>query len=90
MTAARSDRRRVRAVELSMEAQSALHDAKDLDLREDAARRRARTFIDGALDALKAESALDALGDQQRDRVLELVTELSGILDGAEREAVAS
>jgi hypothetical protein len=64
-----------------MEAQTALVEARDLDTREDTARGRARTFLNGALDALRAEEAIDALGDQQRDRALELVNELSGILD---------
>lgn len=82
MAARAADRRHARSVELAIETQVALVDARDLDARDGVARKRARTFIDGALDALRTADALDQLEDARRERALTLVTELSGLLDG--------
>lgn len=82
MSAARADRRRARSVELAMETQVVLLEARDLDARDGAARKRARTFLDGALDALRTADALDQLEDAKRERALTLVTELAGLIDG--------
>jgi hypothetical protein len=89
VSAAAADRRRARGVELAMETRSALLDARDADAREDNARQRARVFVGGLLDSLKAEEALDHLEDTKRERAIELVTELSGLLDGTAVESVA-
>lgn len=88
MAARAIDRRHARSVELAIETQVTLIDARDLDARDGAARKRARTFLDGALDALRTADALDQLEDVKRERALTLVTELSGLLDGVETQAV--
>lgn len=89
MAAAARDRRHARSVELSIETQVTLQDAAELDAKDTAARKRARTFLDGALDALRTADALDQLEDAKRDRALTLVTELSGLLDGVDLPLVS-
>ena len=89
MSAARADRRRARSVELAMETQVTLQDAAVLDAKDTAARKRARTFLDGALDALRTADALDQLEDAKRERALSLVTELAGLIDGTSEPVIA-
>ena len=85
MSAATLDRQHAHAVEVAVEAQVVLSDVSNLDAREDAARDRARTFLGGALDALKTAEVLDDLEDKERARALALVNELAGLLDYAKR-----
>jgi hypothetical protein len=88
MAATAGHRRNVHKVELGLETRIALDKAERHDQNEDEARGRARRYTRGLLNALQQEQHFDDLGDVERHRAKELVTELCGLLDGVPEQGV--